>query len=210
MVRDPLNYCLWGEVINAPTFGSYVNLINNISWRCFVMDFCHSGGFNNFPDPVPTAIVFSCRADQVCYNGDNGYGVFTYYFNAALRGCIADYASHRYYPYEYLNLVDADYNDDGEVTIKEAYNYAYNRTTSIYYSSTPWIAMSSTLVGEVLVLGQPFNDDPVADAGGPGYYSGAAGAPITFDGSSSYDSDGTIISDITGTLETGPQARASR
>ena len=35
-------------------------------------------------------------------------------------------------------------------------------------------------------------DSPVADAGGP--YEGTVGAPITFDGSGSYDPDGTIVS----------------
>ena len=35
------------------------------------------------------------------------------------------------------------------------------------------------------------NNEPIADSGGP--YSGFIGIPITFDGSKSYDSDGTIV-----------------
>ena len=44
----------------------------------------------------------------------------------------------------------------------------------------------------VTITDSPFNQDPVANAGGP--YSGNAGNAVSFNGSSSYDNDGTISS----------------
>jgi PKD repeat protein len=43
-----------------------------------------------------------------------------------------------------------------------------------------------------IVMAQSDNQPPVADVGGP--YSGTEGLPISFDGSGSYDPDGTIVS----------------
>ena len=70
--------------------------------------------------------------------------------------------------------VNADCNNgDGQVAFREAERYAEAKVTFLVPpdASLPG-QVSSELWDELHVLGQPFNDDPVADAGGPAYYSG--------------------------------------
>jgi len=53
------------------------------------------------------------------------------------------------------------------------------------------LAESSWSSGLTVVVSLPPNNPPVADAGGP--YTGVVDEPITFDGSGSFDSDGSIV-----------------
>lgn len=190
------DYAMWGEMMTPSTFASYVDLIDNINWRAFVMDFCHSEGFSvPLRRPgygLPTLIACACGADEGACSNSVGYGAFSYNFNAALRGRTPDYVSYS----QGGGAVDADLNDDGVVTLPEAYTFAEfyitHNLSTFYCPMNPNLNRSPSLLDEVLVLGQPFNDYPVADAGGPGYYSGDVGAPISFDGSASHDSDGRI------------------
>ena len=63
----------------------------------------------------------------------------------------------------------------------------YSVALTVTDDGVPALSDTGFTTAEIIIRNQP----PVADAGGP--YAGYAGEPITFDGSGSYDPDGTIV-----------------
>lgn len=120
--------CLWGRTfwgnpitISPAAFASsdYIGKITQYSWRAFEMEQCYSGAFVSALSGLHTALATACRANEPSFGGlppHEGYDEFCFYFGAALKG--AEPTSVGGTP------VDADVNNDGEVSFMEAFNYA--------------------------------------------------------------------------------------
>jgi hypothetical protein len=112
---------LWGETISPATFAGsgYIGKITQYSWRAFEMKQCYSGAFVPPLSGPRTAIATSCRADEPAYGGvapHDRYGEFSFHFNAALKEAEPDFVGGA--------PVDADVNNDGNISFVEAFNYA--------------------------------------------------------------------------------------
>lgn len=94
--------------------------INKINYQCIVnvvMGQCNAGGFSNWlNNRINTVSTFAATQD---YPSDAystfSFDIFVYLFTSAING--RDY---------FDNIVDADINNDGEVSMHEAFIYAYN------------------------------------------------------------------------------------
>jgi len=80
--------------------------------------------------------------------------------------------------------------DNGDGTVTYTPDPDYNGTDSFEYTVDDGNGGMDT--ANVVITVNPVNDSPVADPNGP--YSGVIGVPLAFNGSNSYDSDGTIVS----------------
>lgn len=88
----------------------------------FAMEQCHGGGFVDDLGQVHRAVATAARHDESSYAGDTypHFNQWAYHFTAALRG---------FYPLEEEpwrdgEPCDADFNEDGYVSFREAYDYA--------------------------------------------------------------------------------------
>jgi hypothetical protein len=142
---------LWGETITDDEFATEVYKVNagtiNI---CMVQ--CHSGGFVDDLQATNRVISTSCDYNETAkaMPPDYLYSEFTYHWISAIAGESPEGTA-----------VDADSNDDGFVSMSEAFSYAQNhdtRTETPQYNSTP------TYLGHYLALnGQiPYISGPSA------------------------------------------------
>jgi hypothetical protein len=88
----------------------------------FAMEQCHSGGFVDDLGQFNRAVATAARHFESSYAGDTYpyYDQWAYHFTAALRG---------FYPLDETPWLDgepcdADFNEDGYVSFREAYDYA--------------------------------------------------------------------------------------
>ncbi len=115
--------CLWEENINDYEFagGEYFGKVKNYSVRIIFMKQCFSGGFIDDLSAEKTIICTACTDLAVSWGGAGSggypYGVFAFYFQAALNQSYPDGT-----PAE-----GADANGDGRVSIKEAFDYAFQK-----------------------------------------------------------------------------------
>ncbi|MGQ1948816.1 T9SS type A sorting domain-containing protein [Geofilum sp. OHC36d9] len=121
---NDVKICLWNETeMRDDEFATELNKINagKIS---IVMEQCHSGGFVDDLSGNGRVIATACQASQSSYaNTDLLYNEFVYHWTAAALGKYPDGTS-----------VDADNNNDGFVTMLEAFEYARDNDTK---SETP-------------------------------------------------------------------------
>lgn len=121
---NDVKICLWNETeMRDDEFATELNKINagKIS---IVMEQCHSGGFVDDLSGNGRVIATACQASQSSYaTTDLLYNEFVYHWTAAALGEYPDGTS-----------VDADSNNDGFVTMLEAFEYARNNDTK---SETP-------------------------------------------------------------------------
>ncbi len=108
---------LWDEEnISQTEFFNEVNKITKDAHIHIVMGQCYSGGFlTNFKTRFNTTIATACAADETswaCYSNYN-YDEFVYHWTAAALG-----------QYPNGTIADADYDNDGNVSILEAFKYA--------------------------------------------------------------------------------------
>ena len=108
--------CLWNNAeISQNEFKAEVDKITTGANIHIVMGQCNSGGFvSEFLGRHSTTITTACAANEYSYaRGDLNYDEFVYHWTAAVCG-------------EYPNgtSADADYDNDGEVSIYEAFYYA--------------------------------------------------------------------------------------
>ncbi len=89
----------------------------------FALEQCYSGGFLNDLNQPNRVIATAAQYNESSYAGDTfpGFDQWCYYWTAAMRG---------FYPVTNTPWVDAapcnaDYNGDGYVSFKEAYDFAY-------------------------------------------------------------------------------------
>ena len=113
----------------------FENMLSNINAGTvnICMGQCSSGGFiDNIPNNK-YVISTACRYDEDSYpltSSYDGYDAFVYYWTAAVRGQYPDGSS-----------ANADTNNDGFVSMREAFNYANaldsnNETPQLGYSSS--------------------------------------------------------------------------
>lgn len=108
--------CLWNEdVISQSEFASEVNKITTGAHVHIVLGQCNSGGFvSSFTNRANTTITTACSASESSYSLSNSsYDEFVYQWTAAVLG-----------EDPYGVTVDADYDNDGNVSILEAFKYA--------------------------------------------------------------------------------------
>jgi len=121
---NDVKICLWDETeMRDDEFATELNKINagKIS---IVMEQCHSGGFVDDLSGNGRVIATACQASQSSYaTTDLLYNEFVYHWTAAALGEYPDGTS-----------VDADSNNDGFVTMLEAFEYARDNDTK---SETP-------------------------------------------------------------------------
>jgi len=108
-----LNLWNW-ETMTDATFASLVNSLPGAQY-IFTMEQCFSGGFeDDLTDLPPRVFSSACAYNEYSWAMSNLlYDEYVYYWISAVRG-----------EDPYGTPVDADYNDDGRVTMDEAFIYA--------------------------------------------------------------------------------------
>ena len=159
LIGDHSNICLWNtNLLVDSTFYSRIGyLANSIGVNVnIVMGQCNSGGFVDYISQRYSSritISSACRKDESSYSRVlNDYDEYLYYWISAMNG---------YNPYD--SEVDADDNNDGFITMKEAYNYATNNDTYVglgwehpqYYNSPSIEYRKTTLYGTVPIITGP-------------------------------------------------------
>jgi hypothetical protein len=130
--------CLWGENIYDYEFANEVNKVKagNIS---VVMEQCRSGGFIDDLEKTGRTIATACKEDENSYGmGYYTYNYFVYYWTAAVA---------RYTPSG--TIVNADSNNDGYISMKEAFDYANTHTITMEH---PQYSSKKTHLGNYLTL----------------------------------------------------------
>ena len=109
---------LWNKYQMTPSqFAQQINKINAAKTINLCLVQCYSGGFISSLSGNNRVITTSCSEDEVAYamsTPGHPYSEFCYRWISATLGYTPD--SH--------NSVDADYNNDGYVSMSEAFNYA--------------------------------------------------------------------------------------
>lgn len=105
---------LWNSVLFYPSeFAAELEKVNagNIS---IVMEQCNSGGFVPYLAKESRVVATACSATESSWAMSNGYyDEFAYHWTSAIAGVKPD-----------GGVVDADTNDDGFVSMQEAFSYA--------------------------------------------------------------------------------------
>ena len=113
--------CLWGENIDDDEFAGpdHFGKVKNYSKRIFAMEQCLSGGFIDDLSAEKTIIMTACTDLVFSWGGAGSggypYDVWCFLFQAALNGAFPDGTK-----------LDADSNKDGKISMKEAFDYAFN------------------------------------------------------------------------------------
>ncbi|MBR1462352.1 MAG: T9SS type A sorting domain-containing protein [Prevotella sp.] len=121
---------LWDdEIMYDNEFATELNKVNaGIVITCMAQ--CHSGGFIDHLEASKRVIATACKKNEVSFpTTDEVYDEFAYHWTSAVRGITPDGVS-----------VNADTNNDGIVSMHEAFNYATSHDTKSehpQYSSTP-------------------------------------------------------------------------
>jgi hypothetical protein len=121
---------LWGATISDTEFASatYLGAITSYYTEIIVMQNCYSGVFIDNLHADTRVVITACNSTSTAllYWGPIYYGVFDYYWISAIHGSTPGGTS-----------VDADSNDDGKVSIYEAFVYAYDHDPYNPASETP-------------------------------------------------------------------------
>ena len=129
---------LWEELISATEFACEVNKVNAKTIN-IMMQQCFSGGFIPVLSQNGRVITTACAADEVAWSKETlTYDEFTYYWVSAVAGHTPD-----------GSIVNADYNNDGYVSMKEAFNYA---EAADIKDETPQYCSIKSHYGEFLTL----------------------------------------------------------
>jgi len=135
---DDVYINLWNETMNDDEFATEVNKVNagHIS---VVMEQCHSGGFVSDLSSLGRVIATACTADEgSCAISPYTYDEFVYHWTAAVVG-----------EDPYGNIVDADNNNDGFISMKEAFDFAEAQDRC---SETPQYNSTKAHLGNFLTL----------------------------------------------------------
>lgn len=107
--------CLWGERISARDFATEVNKISEQCIINTVMGQCFAGGFSGWLNMRENRVsTFAVPHNKPSYNYQGlPYDMFVYLFTSAING-----------RNPYGTLVNADLNNDGEISMREAFVFA--------------------------------------------------------------------------------------
>ncbi len=119
---------LWGanEYVTDSEFAGNNYLGKITKYRCIiiVMEQCYSGGFIDDIDTKPNCVILtSCGVNEKSYGCDTEgkYDEFSYHFMNAL--------SRRTPYWEKYSRINADKNNDGYISMQEAFNYAKSQNS---------------------------------------------------------------------------------
>jgi len=129
---------LWHETTTASEFAVEVNKVNagEIS---IVMEQCYSGGFVPHLEKRGRTVATACSATELSWSGPTiYYNEFVYYWTAAVAGRTPSGSS-----------VNADYNNDGYISMKEAFDYANTHDDA---NETPQYSSIKSNLGNYLTL----------------------------------------------------------
>lgn len=130
--------CLWGENIYADEFAAEVDKVK-AGAISVVMEQCNSGGFIPALSKKGRVVATACRADENSWpRGSYTYNEFVYHWISAVASRTPDGAT-----------VDADTNDDGLISMKEAFDYALLKDIQ---SESPQYLAEKPHYGEFLTL----------------------------------------------------------
>jgi hypothetical protein len=111
----PNALCLWYVNLSNTDFANEVNKISRYSHMVIQMKQCYSGSFVPPLTRARRTVMSSCAATQLSYaHSSLQFGEFTYWYFAALTGRKPDGSGN----------VNADSNNNGKISILEAYNFA--------------------------------------------------------------------------------------
>lgn len=116
--------CLWnGQTLSPTALASMVSSIDSGAHIHFVLGQCFSGGFISALSGSNRTVVTACKENESSYSlyGSNTYDEFVYHWTNAIAGQTPD-----------GDVISADSNGDGFISIHEAYTYAKN--TDYYYT----------------------------------------------------------------------------
>lgn len=129
---------LWGDIISPVEFANEVNKVNAKTIN-IVMQQCFSGGFIPALSQKGRTVTTACAANETSKaRGRLTYDEFTYHWISAVAG---------HTPND--SIVDADSNNDGYVSMKEAFDYAEAADTK---NETPQYSSIKSHYGEFLTL----------------------------------------------------------
>lgn len=129
---------LWLDLISPTEFANEVNKVNAKTIN-IVMQQCFSGGFIPALSQKGRTVATACTADQPSKAKETlTYDEFTYHWVSAVAG---------FTPND--SIVDADINNDGYVSMKEAFDYAEAADTK---NETPQYSSIKSHYGEFLTL----------------------------------------------------------
>ena len=133
--------CLWGnEKLYDYEFADLLSHTNANSIN-ICMGQCSSGGFIDDLSRSGYVIATACKQDESSWplsSGHDGYDAFVYYWTAAVTGAYPD-----------GTITNADTNDDGFVSMREAFNFAVSMDSE---SETPQFSCLPTNLGNKLNL----------------------------------------------------------
>ncbi|MBN2505616.1 MAG: hypothetical protein JXQ71_02870 [Verrucomicrobia bacterium] len=115
----------------------------------FILETCYSGGFTDDLDQDKQVIGTACAYNDTSVAGTTfpEYDQWMYYFVSALRG---------FYPgddpWDDGAVCDADANNDGQVSFKEAFDHAYAHRDA---GDVPQYGSNPAALGEALFMNQP-------------------------------------------------------
>jgi hypothetical protein len=137
---DDVYINLWGETMNDDEFATEVDKVSAGSISV-VMEQCYSGGFVSDLSASGRTIATACSASESSYAMSPSYiyDEFVFHWTAAVAGEDPD-----------GNTIDADENDDGYVSMQEAFNYAESEdvcSETPQYNSTYHWGYYLTLLG---------------------------------------------------------------
>lgn len=150
---------LWNDYIQDRDFAALVNILpfRNLA---VCMGQCHSGGLIDDLAGPNRVIATSCRDVEVAWSCDTegDYSEFIYHWTAAVRGRTPS-----------GQTVDADADNDGRVSLQEAFAYAQamdsRSETPQYYEGTPGLGRRITLFGDVQAIGKRISLPDIWSAG---------------------------------------------
>ena len=130
---------LWYETIISSQFAAEVNKINAGSISV-VMEQCFSGGFIPHLAKQGRTIATACSATESSWAMPPSYtyNEFVYHWTAAVTGQTP-----------YGSSVNADYNNDGYISMKEAFDYANTYDNA---NETPQYSSIESQLGDCLTL----------------------------------------------------------
>lgn len=136
---DDVYLYLWGETISDVEFATEVNKVNagHIS---IVMEQCYSGGFISDLSKLGRTISTACTANQQSAALPNmTYDEFVYHWIAAVS-----------YSYPGGTSVNCDYDNDGYISMQEAFDYASSADTRPF--ETPQYNAIKNHLGDYVTL----------------------------------------------------------
>ena len=130
--------CLWGENITSSEFATEVDKIRKDCFINIVMGQCKSGGFYNDLYAHNRVLSLATQPSENSYGYINSYDIFVHNITSALNGSNF-----------YGDIVNADYDNNGVVTMSEAFSYAYENR---YYLEHPIQESEPYFIKEKLTL----------------------------------------------------------